>query len=146
MTFQRNWGKCKRVISLLMRKVYSTRSWVRGPWSSMTKDLQKAILGKLRLRIKFKQNLASENWYKYKKLRNKCANLLKKTKNIIFVKTDIKNNRSQNLLEHNSAFAGSSRTSNHNILNEGGLIPFTIHGKMKSSTKNVFLVLLKTLI
>ena len=60
-------------------------------------------MGRSRLRTKFKQNLASENWDKYKRLRNKCANLLKKIKNITFLKLIIKSNRSQNLLEDNAA-------------------------------------------
>ena len=48
-----------------------------------------------------------------------------------FVKTDIKNNRSQILLENNSALGDNSWTGGHIILNEGGLRPFKIHRKMK---------------
>ena len=86
MTFQSNWGICKCVISLLRRKAHSTRNWVWGPWDFVIKDLRKAIMGRSPLRTKFKQNLASENWDKYKMLRNKCANLLKKIKNIALLK------------------------------------------------------------
>ena len=69
----------------------------------------------------------------------------KKDQKYYFVKTDIKSNSSQKLLEYNSAFGDNSRTGNHIILNEGGLIPFPTHRKMNSSSKNIFLVLLKTL-
>ena len=48
------------------------------------------------LRNKVKQTRTSENWYKYKMPRNKCANLLKKTEKDYFVKIDVKNNRSRN--------------------------------------------------
>ena len=55
----------------------------------------------------------------------------KRDQKYYFVKTDIKNNRSQVLLEHNSALGGNSRTGSHIILNEGCLRPFKIHKKMK---------------
>ena len=48
------------------------------------------------MRNKFKQNHTNENWYKYKTLRSKCANLLKKTIKDYFVKINVKNNRSRN--------------------------------------------------
>ena len=71
MRFQKNWEKCKRAITLLMRKAHSQCSWGWGSWGSVTR-------------------------YKYKTLRNKYANLLKKIKKDYFVKTDVKNNRSRN--------------------------------------------------
>ena len=43
-------------------------------------------MGRSRLRIKFMQNLASKNWHKYTRLRNKFANLLKKIRNITLLK------------------------------------------------------------
>ena len=67
-------------LTLLMYKAYSQCSWVWDPWGSVTKDQQIAITDIPHMRNKFKQNRTSENWYKYKTLRSKCANLLKKTK------------------------------------------------------------------
>ena len=96
MTFQRNCEKCKRAITLLMHKAYSPCSWVWDPWSSVTKDQRTAIMDIPHMRNKFKQNHTNENWYKYKTLRSKSANLLKKTIKYYFVKINVKNNRSRN--------------------------------------------------
>ena len=38
------------------------------------------------IRNKFNQNRTSENWHKYETLRNKCANILRKTKKITLLK------------------------------------------------------------
>ena len=70
--------------------------WVWVPWGSVTKDKRITIIDRPPLRKKFKQNRSSKNWYKYKTLRSKCANLLKKTKKDYFVKVDVENNRSCN--------------------------------------------------
>ena len=96
LTFQRNWERCKRTITSLMRKAHSQCSWAWDPWGSVTKGKRIAVMDRPHLRNKFKRNYNSENWYKYKTLRNKCANLLEKTKKDYFVKIDAKNNRSRN--------------------------------------------------
>ena len=96
MRFQRNWEKCKRVITLLMRNAYSQCRWVWDPWGSVTKDQRIAIINISHLRNKFKQMHTSENLCKYETLRNKCANLLKKAKKDYFVKINVENNRSRN--------------------------------------------------
>ena len=58
-------------------------------WDAVNKDLQKAIMDRSRMKNKFKQNRTSKNCHEYKRLRNKGANLLKKTENY-FVKIYIK--------------------------------------------------------
>ena len=96
MTFQRNWEKCKCVITLLMCKAYSHCRWVWDPWGSVNKDQRIAIMNIPHLGNKFKQKHTSENLCKYETLKNKCANLLKKTRKDYFVKINVKNNRSRN--------------------------------------------------
>ena len=54
------------------------RSW--DIWGAITRDLQKAGMDGSRWRNEFKQNHTSEGWHKYKRLRNKCADLLKRQK------------------------------------------------------------------
>ena len=44
-----------------------------------------------RLRNKYNKNRTSESWSNYKKQRNICKNILKKTKTDYFNNTDIKN-------------------------------------------------------
>ena len=96
MMFQTNWEKCKHAINLLMCKTYSQCRWVWDPWGSVTKDQQLAIMDISHLRNMFKKKHTSENLCKYETLRNKCANLLKKTKKDYLVKINVKNNRSRN--------------------------------------------------
>ena len=84
-----------------MCKGFSQCNWVWNSQGSVTKDQQRAIMDIPHMRNKFKQNHTSENWYKFKTLSSKCANLLKKTKKKKkkkknFVKTNVKNNRSRN--------------------------------------------------
>ena len=46
----------------------------------MTKDLRKQIMVQSKLRNIFNKNRNYENWCKYKRQRNLCLNLLRKTK------------------------------------------------------------------
>ena len=62
-----------------MQKAYSQRSWCL--WGAATKDLQKAIMGRLNLR--------------------KSLNKIVLVRTGISMKTDIRNNQSQNLLKRN---------------------------------------------
>ena len=73
-----------------------------------------------RLRNKFNENSTYENWSTYKKQRNICTNILKKTKTDYFNNIDIKNitdnKRFWNVVKP-FFFADKSKTCN-NILNE----------------------------
>ena len=64
------------------KKVYTSHTFI-------TKDLRKVIIDGSLLRNKFNRNFTSENWHQYKRLRNKCTNILKKKKNY-FARVDIK--------------------------------------------------------
>ena len=57
----------------------------------MTKKLPKEIMTRSRLRNKYSENRASDNWSDYKKQRNICTNILKKTKTGYFNNIGIKN-------------------------------------------------------
>ena len=62
----------------------------------MTKELRKAIMKRSQLKNRYNKNHNYENWYLYKKQRNFCVSLLRKTKRNYFknVKTqDIKDNK-----------------------------------------------------
>ena len=50
----------------------------------MTKNLRKQIMVQSKLRQNFNKNRNYENWYKYKRQRNPCLNLLRKTKKNFF--------------------------------------------------------------
>lgn len=56
----------------------------------MTKDVEKVIMDRSRLRNKFNQNYTSENCHEYKRLRNMCANILKWQKKDYLAKIDIR--------------------------------------------------------
>ena len=46
----------------------------------MTKQLRKEIILRFKLRNEFNKSRSSENWKKYKQLRNKCLSILNETK------------------------------------------------------------------
>ena len=56
----------------------------------MTKTLRKAIMIRSRLKNLFRKNKTIENWEKYKKQRNYCVNLLRKTKKSYLSKLNVK--------------------------------------------------------
>ena len=56
----------------------------------MTKDLKKQILVQSKLRNIFNKNRNHENWFKYKRQRNLCLNLSRKTKTSFYKKIDEK--------------------------------------------------------
>ena len=67
----------------------------------MTKELRKAIMKRSQLKNRYNKNHNYENWYLYKKQRNFCVNLLRKTKRNYFknVKTqDITDNKNSGKL------------------------------------------------
>ena len=55
----------------------------------MTKALRKAIMTRSRLKNIYNKKRSYDNWDKYKKQRNFCVKLLRKTKQDYFNKTDI---------------------------------------------------------
>ena len=50
----------------------------------MTKQLRKEIILRFKLRNEFNKSRSSENWKKYKQLRNKCLSILNETKGNYF--------------------------------------------------------------
>ena len=56
----------------------------------MTKDLRKQIMVRSKLRNIFNKNRNYENWCKYKRQRNLCLNLLRKTKKSFYKNLDEK--------------------------------------------------------
>ena len=56
----------------------------------MTKTLRKAIIFRSQLKNKFIKSLNNEDWSNYKKQRNFCTNLLKKSKQNYFGQPDMK--------------------------------------------------------
>ena len=56
----------------------------------MTKDLRKQIMVRSKLRNIFNKNRDYENWFKYKRQRNLCLNLLRKTKKSFYKSLDEK--------------------------------------------------------
>ena len=50
----------------------------------MNKEFRKAIMKRSQLKNRYNKNLNYENWYLYKKQRNFCVNLLRKTKRNYF--------------------------------------------------------------
>ena len=56
----------------------------------MTKELQKEIMKRSQLKNKYNKKRNYENWSLYKKQRNYCLSLLKKTKEAYFAKLNIK--------------------------------------------------------
>ena len=50
----------------------------------MTKELRKAIMKRSQLKNRYKKNRNQGNWYLYKKQRNFCVTLLRKTKRNYF--------------------------------------------------------------
>ena len=59
-----------------------------GPF--MTKELPKKIMKRSKLKNKYNKNRNSENWSFYKKQRNYCVSLLRKTKKTYFEKLNLK--------------------------------------------------------
>ena len=57
----------------------------------MNKALRKAIMVKSKLKNKYNKNRTGENWDSYKKQRNFCVNLTRKTKKDYFNNLNIKN-------------------------------------------------------
>ena len=57
----------------------------------MSKALRKAIMVRSKLKNKYNKNRTEENWDSYKKQRNFCVNLLRKTKKDYFNDLNIKN-------------------------------------------------------
>ena len=57
----------------------------------MTKKLRKEVMTRSRLHNKYSENRTSDRWSNYKKQRNICTNILKKTKTGYFNNIDIKN-------------------------------------------------------
>ena len=57
----------------------------------MSKALRKAIMVRSKLKNKYNINRTEENWDSYKKQRNFCVNLLRKTKKDYFNDLNIKN-------------------------------------------------------
>ena len=57
----------------------------------MTKALRKAIMTRSRLKNIYNKKRSYDNWDKYKKQRNFCVKLLRKTKQDYFNNIDIKN-------------------------------------------------------
>ena len=57
----------------------------------MTKALRKPIMVRSKLKNKYNKNRTEENWGIYKKQRNFCVNLLRKTKKDYFNDLNIKN-------------------------------------------------------
>ena len=57
----------------------------------MSKALRKAIMVRSKLKNKYNKNRTGENWDSYKKQRNFCVNLLRKTKKDYFSDLNIKN-------------------------------------------------------
>ena len=57
----------------------------------MTKALCKTIMVRSKLENKYNKSRTEENWVSYKKQRNFCVNLLRKTKKDYFNNLDIKN-------------------------------------------------------
>ena len=56
----------------------------------MTKELQKEIMKRSKLKNKYNKKRNYENWSLYKKQRNYCLSLLRKTKKAYFKKLNIK--------------------------------------------------------
>ena len=56
----------------------------------MTKALRKAIISRSKPKIIYNKKRSYDNWDKYKKQRNFCVKLLRKTKQDYFNNTDIK--------------------------------------------------------
>ena len=57
----------------------------------MSKALRKAIMVRSKLKNKYNKNRTEENWDSYKKQRNFCVSLLRKTKKDYFNNLNIKN-------------------------------------------------------
>ena len=57
----------------------------------MSKALRKAIMVRSKLKNKYNKNRTGENWDSYKKQRNFCVNLLRKTKKYYFNDLNVKN-------------------------------------------------------
>ena len=56
----------------------------------MSKALRKAIMHKSKLKNIYNKYITENNWANYKKQRNFCANILRKTKTEYFQKLNIK--------------------------------------------------------
>ena len=56
----------------------------------MTKELQEAIMKRSQLKNRYNKNRNYENWYLYKKQRNFCVSLLRKTKRNYFKNVKIR--------------------------------------------------------
>ena len=57
----------------------------------MSKAFRKAIMVRFKLKNKYSKNRTEENWDSYKKQRNFCVNLLRKTRKEYFNDLNIKN-------------------------------------------------------
>ena len=86
----------------------------------MTKKLHKEVMTRSRLLNKYNKNRTYENWSNYKKQRNICKNIVKKTKadyfNNIDIKNTIDNKRFSTAMK--PFLTDKSKTCNNIILNE----------------------------
>ena len=77
----------------------------------MTKALRKAIMTRSRLNNIYLKNRNEENWVNYKRQRNFCTNLLRKTKQKDFCNLNIKDlNKNKKVLEKKIFFLGQRFT------------------------------------
>ena len=83
----------------------------------MTKALRKAIMTRSRLKNAYLKTRNSKNWENYKKQRNFCTNLLKKTKSEYFRNLNIKDlNDNKKFWKKTSFFWYKGLETNNNIL------------------------------
>ena len=66
----------------------------------MTKELRKEIMKRSKLKNKYNKKRNYENWSLYKKQRNYCLSLLRKTKKAYFKKLNIKEIIKKVIIKH----------------------------------------------
>ena len=100
--------------SLKKKKILSSHN------KFMTEKLRKDVMTRSCLRNKYNKNRTFENWSNYKKQRNICTNILKKTKTDYFSNIAIKNITDNKRLwtAVKLFFTDKSETCNNMILNE----------------------------
>ena len=80
----------------------------------MTKTLRKAILNRSKLKNIYNRNLTKDNWVNYRKERNFCVNLLRKTKNEYFQNLNMRDLLDNKMFWQTIISSSSNKESNSN--------------------------------
>ena len=112
----------------------------------MNKALRKAIMTRFRLKNIYLKTCNNENWDKYKKQRNFCTNLLRKTKNDYFRCLNIKDlNDNKKFLKKVKPFFSDKGLETNNIILKGKDELITDSSTLANLFNNCFINITNTL-